>query len=197
VTGEEMYDVWTPREGQWFSWVKPVLFAQRIIPAASPAGDTPWGEANLSWAAAANEKCALVVDLPGIRSLTVGIALAGGGSQIEFRGRVGRCTAAIAGGAPAIAIPLDLVSRARGPRLAAQQRRRIWIGHSGIVCGLNHGVSRVFWNKIIHLRFLPSQRYRPPNIPSAASHSTPNIRGDQGSANGMTVAVARNDRPMR
>jgi hypothetical protein len=79
MTGEEMFEVWTPREGQWSPWVKPVLFAQRIIHGAPPTGDAPWSDVNLSWAPAPNEKCALVVDLPGIRSLSVGIALAARG----------------------------------------------------------------------------------------------------------------------
>lgn len=75
--GAEAYEVWAPPEATWSPWVKPVLFAQEMGPmfTAPPA----WPGHDVSWAPKASEGAAIVVDLPGVESVAVGIALAEAG----------------------------------------------------------------------------------------------------------------------
>jgi len=73
MTRDEIFACWAPLEGRWSSWVKPVLFPflektesssedlviDDFTPPSIPLGDT-----------------AIVVNLPGVRSVAAGLALA-------------------------------------------------------------------------------------------------------------------------
>jgi len=79
VTGQECFDVWAPAAAAWSAWAKPVLFAQLAARAwTMPAeGDTP-APFDVFWAPSAG-RTAIIVDLPGVASVTVGLALAARG----------------------------------------------------------------------------------------------------------------------
>ena len=69
----ELFETWAPPDGLWSAWAKPVLFAHfpRELPPAS--AEPGW---NLSWAPSAAERGAIVLDLPGAASVSLGLALA-------------------------------------------------------------------------------------------------------------------------
>jgi hypothetical protein len=79
MTGEEMYEIWAPPGSLWSPWVKPVIFAQYEAPSEPPVDDVPQTDDGVPWATSPSENCLVVVDLPGARSLTVGLALAAQG----------------------------------------------------------------------------------------------------------------------
>ena len=72
----ELYEVWAPPDSPWSAWAKPVLFAHlpRPLPSLEPATSL-----DLSWIPPAEERRALIVDLPGAAAVRLGLALAGRG----------------------------------------------------------------------------------------------------------------------
>ena len=74
---EEIFEIWAPAGAVWSRWVKPVLFSRiGLADLVAPAPDMP---VNMGWVPAANEGIALLIDLPGEESVTMGIALAARG----------------------------------------------------------------------------------------------------------------------
>ena len=86
----ELFDVWAPQDCLWSRWAKPVLFAepppQFLPPAAAPGMPAPAVPPAPAEEAAPpfpdvllDRSQAVVVDLPGARSIQAGLALAGQG----------------------------------------------------------------------------------------------------------------------
>jgi hypothetical protein len=80
---EEVHEIWAPSGGLWSLWVKPVLFAQMPESPMHPRpGEPPttlprpWSVLDVSWAPPAAERIVLVVDLVGLESVHLGLALA-------------------------------------------------------------------------------------------------------------------------
>src|SRR5436305_7040366 len=76
MTREELFEVWAPAGAAWSGWAKPVLFSQPP-PELPPVPDEP--APDLGWVPRPGEGFALVLDLPGAASVTLGLALAGAG----------------------------------------------------------------------------------------------------------------------
>ena len=72
---DEIFQIWAPDDSPWSPWVKPVLFAHL----ESPYEATPETARDVSWSPPADEKVALVVNLPGAEGVLTGIALAARG----------------------------------------------------------------------------------------------------------------------
>ena len=67
------YEIWAPHTSIWSVWAKPVLFAHL------PRGRVPLpslAPADTSWMSSVSERSAIVVDLPGVESVAMGLALA-------------------------------------------------------------------------------------------------------------------------
>jgi hypothetical protein len=70
----ELFDIWSPREGRWSPWAKPVLFSQwepaltdtEESAATFEAGSIPVATGDM----------AIVVDLPGAKGVAAGLSLA-------------------------------------------------------------------------------------------------------------------------
>lgn len=74
MNNEGIFSIWAPEESPWSPWAKPVLFAH--LDAPSPQFPTAELPADLSWLPAAENKTAVVLDLPGPEGVIVGTALA-------------------------------------------------------------------------------------------------------------------------
>jgi hypothetical protein len=72
MTREEIYDIWAPPTALWSIWAKPVLFAHLPGNIDPP----PLAATQISWAPATDGTYAIVVDLPGVRTIHIGMALA-------------------------------------------------------------------------------------------------------------------------
>jgi hypothetical protein len=70
---EAIFEAWAPSGRAWSDWVKPVLFAH--LPRRRPEVGAV-GEQDISWAPGAEQRCAIVVELPGVESVAMGLALA-------------------------------------------------------------------------------------------------------------------------
>ncbi|MEN6577258.1 MAG: hypothetical protein ABFD90_13015 [Phycisphaerales bacterium] len=76
MTGRELYEAWAPAFDEWSPWVKPVLFAE-IDDLANDAGPVvTLDPSGLRCRIEARRDTAVVVDLPGPRSLAAGFDLA-------------------------------------------------------------------------------------------------------------------------
>jgi hypothetical protein len=75
VTKEDIYKAWAPDDSLWSPWVKPVLFA--CMDGPEPSENVAPEPGAISWAPRADEKVALVLDLPGDAGVALGLALAG------------------------------------------------------------------------------------------------------------------------
>ncbi len=76
MTGRELYEVWAPALDEWSPWVKPVLFAE-IDDFANDAAFIPMPkEPGLRCRIEPIRDTAVVLDLPGPRSLLAGLDLA-------------------------------------------------------------------------------------------------------------------------
>lgn len=73
MTRDELFDAWAPAGGLWSDWAKPVLFAHWPRPLPAVPEKAP---ADLSWAPQPADRVALVIDLPGVASVHLGLALA-------------------------------------------------------------------------------------------------------------------------
>jgi len=78
MTRDELFEAWAPSGGTWSNWAKPALFAQ--LPPLLPP-DTERAADDLSWMPQADDRAAIVVDLPGAASVHFGLALASLGYQ--------------------------------------------------------------------------------------------------------------------
>jgi hypothetical protein len=74
MTGRDIYEVWAPAFDEWSPWVKPVLFAE--IDGSAGTVSAPMPPSRLRCSVGARRDTALVVDLPGPRSLMAGFDLA-------------------------------------------------------------------------------------------------------------------------
>lgn len=74
MNDSELFDVWAPADSVWSRWAKPVLFADRDRGPSPPA---PPGEVFLpELRLPLDPQTAVVVDLPGARSVLTGLTLA-------------------------------------------------------------------------------------------------------------------------
>jgi len=74
MTTDEIFEVWAPAEARWSPWTKPVLFAcMDRAPGMSPLSVVPF---DTNWLPMAEEKVALVLDLPGADGVAAGLTLA-------------------------------------------------------------------------------------------------------------------------
>lgn len=88
----EVFAAWAPEESPWSRWVKPILFADPDISISMDDIEVP-DPPSLAWApASANPPVALVLDIPGAKSVVGGVALA----------RRGFCPVPLFNGAPGI-----------------------------------------------------------------------------------------------
>lgn len=75
MNGSELFDVWAPADAVWSRWAKPVLFAEPSSPqpsAAAPLEPLAIPDLRLPL----DSQTAVIVDLPGARSVQTGLALA-------------------------------------------------------------------------------------------------------------------------
>jgi hypothetical protein len=73
---QAIFEAWAPLDGAWSAWAKPVLFAH--LPRRLPTlGD--WPAPDVSWLPPFSPARAIVVELPGVRSVAMGLALAEAG----------------------------------------------------------------------------------------------------------------------
>lgn len=70
---EEVFEVWAPAGAPWSPWVKPVVFAH--LPGAITTVDHDSPPIDVRWAAPADGKTALVIDLPGAQGVQLAAAL--------------------------------------------------------------------------------------------------------------------------
>lgn len=70
------FDVWAPVGVEWSAWAKPALFAglDRARLMEQSLGD--WRTTDVSWAPSPRRRVAIVVDLPNVRAVQMGMALA-------------------------------------------------------------------------------------------------------------------------
>lgn len=73
MTNEEIFEVWSPDDSVWSTWVKPVLFAQAGTAVPLPPGAETAPE--VGWAAQGQDKFTLVLDLPIDEGVWLGLAL--------------------------------------------------------------------------------------------------------------------------
>lgn len=75
LSGQQLFEVWAPASSVWSRWAKPVLFAGEVpapspaLPAEGPSGMPP----------RVDPATALVIDLPGTRSVDLGLRVADSG----------------------------------------------------------------------------------------------------------------------
>lgn len=75
MTPAEIWDAWAPTEVLWSQWAKPVLIAQIIDVGAMPGAKHDWQALDLSALPRPSDRSAIIVDLPGVLSLSYGLAL--------------------------------------------------------------------------------------------------------------------------
>jgi hypothetical protein len=71
----ELYNLWAPKDSIWSNWAKPLLFADSSYDDLATASSPDWRLLNIPRAPAAGSGTAVVVDLPGLDSVKVGMAL--------------------------------------------------------------------------------------------------------------------------
>jgi len=74
IDGEEAFGVWAPEGARWTDWAKPVVFTQYGV----LTDDTPLPDPSIDAASIPDAwgQTGVIVDLPGVESVTVGLALA-------------------------------------------------------------------------------------------------------------------------
>lgn len=80
MNAREIFEVWAPPRSPWSDWVKAPLFVNLAVTAPQSTQHL-WAAQDLGRIPEADGKTALVVDLPGIQSLIIGLAL----TRIGFR----------------------------------------------------------------------------------------------------------------
>jgi hypothetical protein len=81
MTGEEIFDVWTPASSRWAAWAKPVLFTDLSVWDSAPALPPDWKVLDVDWIEGTGSNTFLVVDLPGAQSILYALRLAKAGFQ--------------------------------------------------------------------------------------------------------------------
>ncbi len=76
MTREELYEIWAPPDAVWSPWVKPVLFATLSFGAPDSRDASAPTVVDMKWAPTGHERTAIVIDLPGTASVSIGLALA-------------------------------------------------------------------------------------------------------------------------
>src|ERR1700743_2874691 len=74
---EKIFSTWAPDESPWSCWAKPVLFA--YLDSAASEISIAEATADMNWAPLANERVALILDLPGAEGISTGLSLAARG----------------------------------------------------------------------------------------------------------------------
>jgi hypothetical protein len=75
MQAKELFSVWAPETSVWAAWAKPVLFAH-IQQSKSDLGVPQPVTMDVSWSPSPTSGSALVVNLPGVASVEMGLALA-------------------------------------------------------------------------------------------------------------------------
>ncbi len=73
MTPRELFNIWAPLESVWSSWVAPVLFSE--IDCSAMTGEMSRVLPEPSFARTLSVNIGLVLDLPGVESLEIGMAL--------------------------------------------------------------------------------------------------------------------------
>jgi hypothetical protein len=84
MSRSDIFDAWSPADGAWSAWVKPVLFAhigEASTPSTRPAFVLP-PLTGVPWAPRADGTTALVVDLPSVEGVMLGVELAAIGYRL-------------------------------------------------------------------------------------------------------------------
>jgi hypothetical protein len=126
MTGEEAYAAWAPPDARWSPWVKPVLFACMTQQGGLAASDL--AEEATPWAPRPDSGTAIVLDLPGSRGVTLGVALAALGYQpVPLYNAAPSATGRVAHGSADALVDMReilLALRAAAPRIASARARR-------------------------------------------------------------------------
>lgn len=72
MTQEEIYTAWANPKSAWSQWVAPVLFTQSDC---GPASASPLFVPSVPWSAGIDQNTAVILDLPGVESIKVAVAL--------------------------------------------------------------------------------------------------------------------------
>lgn len=88
----EIWEIWAPPDELWSQWAKPVLIAQITDAGAAAGARLNWQEHDVSALPRSSDRTAIIVDLPGVLSVTYGLALAKRGFRPVplYNGCVGR-----------------------------------------------------------------------------------------------------------
>ena len=81
MTNEQIFDFWCPPASRWSVWAKPVLFAQDLPVHSDETLHAEWQSLDVTWAPPQGVDTAIVIDLPGIKSILTALALAKVGFQ--------------------------------------------------------------------------------------------------------------------
>lgn len=81
MTNEECFVAWAPDGSLWSQWAKPVVFAHIDRLATARAEDDEATMPGFAWPPDARPERLIIVDLPGERSVLVGLSLAGRGHR--------------------------------------------------------------------------------------------------------------------
>lgn len=81
MTGEQIFDLWTPASSRWAVWAKPVLFTDLSTWDNAPSLGAAWDTLNVDWVKDIAPDAALILDLPGSQSVLYGLACARAGYQ--------------------------------------------------------------------------------------------------------------------
>lgn len=81
MTGEEIFNAWTPAFSRWAVWAKPVLFTDLSSWVGGFSSGSNWETLNVDWVKSVTPDPALVLDLPGSQSILYALALAKAGYQ--------------------------------------------------------------------------------------------------------------------
>jgi hypothetical protein len=74
----ELFDTWAPKDSIWTPWAKPVLFAHMTSATIGVAGSLPtmMRDPDCSWTSSVTAGTAVIIDMPGPDSVSLGAALA-------------------------------------------------------------------------------------------------------------------------
>src|SRR5258707_487168 len=82
LLAREIFSNWAPVSSVWSQWAKPVLFAQFRPAAVSLDADALTVNWDMNWLSTLDrDHTALIVNLPGLESVAMALALAKGGYQ--------------------------------------------------------------------------------------------------------------------
>jgi hypothetical protein len=80
--GQQLFDIWAPRNSIWSRWAKPALFAQNPVRSAPPHQRSELLDGfSAEWAPSPFDGLAIILDLPGAESVATGLVLAAKGFQ--------------------------------------------------------------------------------------------------------------------